>query len=131
MCSEILSCDRILLSGPMGVGKSTFARALLSCLKVEPTPQGSPTFSIVNEYDSPRGSIIHMDLYRITSPEEIEERGLPFYFWEKKAIILTEWLELFPELRTEILKQYSFGKWLIELSFISAPLVRDLKISRI
>ena len=84
--------DCILLNGPIGAGKSHFARALI---KTRLAAQGrdedvpSPTFTLVQTYDDSLVEIWHADLYRLTGPADIDELGL----WEAfdSAICLIEW----------------------------------------
>ncbi len=119
----------MLLRGPMGVGKSTFARALLIALKIEQPPEGSPSFAIVHEYHSPGGGVAHMDLFRLQSEQEVEEAGLSSYLWERSLIVITEWSNSWPEFEAEVLKSTSsstgeFRAWCVDLAFHSplAPL---------
>lgn len=81
--------DTLLLEGPIGAGKSAFARALIRARlgRMEDVP--SPTFTLVQTYDDPSGDIWHCDLYRLTHPDEAFELGLSEAF--EKAICLIEW----------------------------------------
>lgn len=96
------------LSGPMGAGKSVFARAFIRHLMNEPNLEvPSPTFTLVQTYDAPNQQIWHFDLYRLEDPDEIYEIG-----WEEAIdntsnnILLIEWPEklgvLAPSCYTEI-----------------------------
>ncbi len=95
----------ICLSGPLGAGKSVFARALIRALCGDDTLEvPSPTYTLLQTYDSSYGPIWHFDLYRIEDPEEIYEIG-----WEEAlsgGIVLIEWPErlgtLLPEKRVDI-----------------------------
>ncbi len=88
--------DVLALSGELGVGKTTFARSFINAL---PRPTGdyleeevpSPTFTLVQIYDRRPAAVWHVDLYRLTTPEEAVELGLEEAF--ASAITLIEWPE--------------------------------------
>ena len=79
-----------LLSGELGSGKTTFVQALCRDLGVTESIS-SPTFSLINAYQSPGyGTIYHMDLYRIEKPGDLVQLGLEEYL-ESGLICLIEW----------------------------------------
>lgn len=77
--------------GEMGAGKTTFITELLKQLGIEEI-EGSPTYSIINEYETNRVKIYHLDCYRIESPNEIRNLGLDELL-EEKAYFFIEWAE--------------------------------------
>jgi len=81
--------DCVLLSGSVGAGKTHFARALIQSILPLPEDVPSPTFTLVQTYDTNRGSLWHVDLYRISTDTEIDELGLFDAF--DSAICLVEW----------------------------------------
>jgi len=81
--------DTLLLKGEIGAGKTFFARELLSEILLSPEDIPSPTFTIVQTYDTRLGEVWHTDLYRLSSPSEIVELGLLDAFAD--AICLVEW----------------------------------------
>ena len=84
--------DVVTLTGGLGAGKTTLARGILAALGLaEEAP--SPTFAIVQPYDPPevRLSVLHIDLYRLDDPSEVEELGLDEARLD--AALLVEWPE--------------------------------------
>ena len=84
--------DCLLLDGPVGAGKTHFARHLIWSLTEAQEDVPSPTFTLVQTYDTPAGEVWHGDLYRLSSAQEVEELGLAEAF--DTAICLIEWPEL-------------------------------------
>lgn len=83
--------EAICLSGPLGAGKSTLARALVRALTTPDEDVPSPTFTLVQFYEGPRLNVAHFDLYRLTSPDEAYEVGLDEALEDGAALI--EWPE--------------------------------------
>ena len=81
----------IHLHGDLGAGKTTFARALLQALGVGERVK-SPTYSLIESYPLAGNSAHHLDLYRLSDPEEVEWLGLPDLA-DPDALILIEWPE--------------------------------------
>jgi len=89
--------DRIFLFyGQMGAGKTTFINELCQALGVL-DHTSSPTFSIVNEYDSESGTIFHFDFYRLKNEVEALDMGYEEYFYSG-AYCFVEWSEKIPNL---------------------------------
>lgn len=82
--------DVVALSGGLGAGKTTLARAIIAALGYEGEVP-SPTFTIIETYDAPplRLAIVHADFYRLEDPSEVEEIGLDDY--REGAALLAEW----------------------------------------
>jgi tRNA threonylcarbamoyl adenosine modification protein YjeE len=82
--------DFITLSGDLGAGKSTFARAFIRYLAGDDTLEvPSPSFTLMQTYDLPRGPVVHADLYRLSGPDELIELG--FDDIVGSALVLLEW----------------------------------------
>ena len=84
--------DVIALSGGLGAGKTTLARAIIAALgHMGEVP--SPSFAIIQTYDPPqlRLPVVHADFYRLNEPEEVEQLGLDDY--RHGAALIAEWPE--------------------------------------
>lgn len=117
--------DVILLLGDLGTGKTSFARAFIAARAGRATDVPSPTFTLVQTYDLPSGTIWHFDLYRLERPDDVRELGIDEAFAD--GISLVEWPdrlgETLPADRLEIALAYGdraqerravltgFGNW--------------------
>ena len=126
--ANLSKTDCIFLSGELGSGKTTFTRSLINQLqeknKVKKTEVLSPTFNLLYEYEIKSLKIMHYDLYRLESPNEIEQLGI--FENSENVITVIEWPEKIKktvENRLEITIFYEnksenrkinfqgFGKW--------------------
>ena len=82
--------DWLLLSGDLGAGKTELARCIIRQIFGVHTDVPSPTFTLIQHYESPEIKLLHADLYRLESSEEIAELGLQD---ETDSIVLVEWPE--------------------------------------
>ena len=94
---EKIKTNIVLISGEMGVGKTTLIKEVLLSMKVIENVS-SPTFSIINEYITGQNKIVyHMDLYRIKNISEIEGIGL-FEYLESGNLCIIEWGDMIEKL---------------------------------
>ena len=84
-------CRVVFLRGELGSGKSTFARGVLRALGVQ-GPIKSPSYTLLETYELPTITAVHLDLYRLLDPEELEHLGLPDYH-RPGFLWLVEWPE--------------------------------------
>ncbi len=88
--------DIVLLHGDLGVGKTVFTKGFAEGLGIQ-EPISSPTFTIVQIYETGRLPLYHFDVYRIGDVEEMEEIGYEDYFYGN-GVCLIEWAELISEI---------------------------------
>ncbi len=101
----------LLLSGPLGAGKTTFTQALATALGVA-APVTSPTYTLAHEYPSPNGTLVHLDAYRLGGGEPLAGDMLDDYL-ERARLVVVEWGE-------RLLTAYPEAWWL-EFGFADTP----------
>lgn len=98
LAAELPAKAVVLLIGNLGAGKTTLAKGIVKGLgAAQPDEVSSPTFTLIHEY-SP--AVYHIDLYRLDRPDQVATLGLDDIF-DRKAVVLIEWGEKFPELMPE------------------------------
>lgn len=88
--------DVVALAGDLGAGKTTFTQGLMAGLAYTDEVT-SPTFSLLQEYETPQFTVYHFDFYRLESESEIDALGWDDYR-ERGGLIIVEWANLFPQL---------------------------------
>jgi len=82
--------DCLALHGDLGAGKTQFVRGLVRAYGGEPRAVSSPTFVLLNLYPTPRGTIFHLDAYRITGPADLEAIGFEELL-QQNGLVVVEW----------------------------------------
>jgi tRNA threonylcarbamoyladenosine biosynthesis protein TsaE len=90
IAARLRSGDVVAITGGLGAGKTTLARSIIAALGHEGEVP-SPTFTILETYDTLDPPLVHADFYRLESPEEVEEIGLDDY--RAGAALIAEWPE--------------------------------------
>jgi tRNA threonylcarbamoyladenosine biosynthesis protein TsaE len=85
------ACRLVTLAGELGAGKATFARGALRALGAT-GPIKSPSYTLLELYELPGIVVVHLDLYRLTDPDELENLGLSDYH-QPGHLWLIEWPE--------------------------------------
>lgn len=84
--------DIVALFGEMGAGKTHLVKGMVTVWGINPDSVGSPTFTIVNEYNGANFPVFHFDAYRISHPDAFIEMGFEDYFFGD-GLCVVEWPE--------------------------------------
>jgi len=97
LASRLPAGSLVLLSGPLGAGKTAFVRGMAEALGIDPRQVHSPSFALLSEYAPSAGglSLVHVDLYRLDSEAEVEDLGLAEYL-SGGRVMAVEWGERMP-----------------------------------
>ena len=114
--------DIIVLSGELGSGKTKFVQGILENFGMA-NEISSPTFTIVNEYNSPTINIYHFDVYRLEDSDEFYAIGGDEYF--SKGICIIEWGEMIEDVLPKPYTKITFSKNNDDVNY------RELKIEKI
>ena len=114
--------DVIVLSGELGSGKTKFVQGILENFGMA-NEISSPTFTIVNEYNSPTINIYHFDVYRLEDSDEFYAIGGDEYF--SKGICIIEWGEMIEDVLPKPYTKITFSKNNDDVNY------RELKIEKI
>lgn len=107
LASKLHTGDIIVLSGELGSGKTKFTQGILKFFNLE-NEISSPTFTIVNEYNSDNQNIYHFDVYRLADSDEFYAIGGDEYF--EKGICIIEWGEIIKDILPDNYIQIYFSK---------------------
>ena len=94
MGAHLLGGEIILLDGPLGAGKTIFAKGIASALEIDTDEVTSPSFTLVNIYDGGRLKLYHLDLYRLDEgPTAAHAVDLDELLTDESAVFIIEWAE--------------------------------------
>ena len=93
--AQLTKPTTVLLVGGLGSGKTVLARGIFQGLGVDPSLVRSPSFSLVNEYPSPRGPVFHIDLYRLETAADFQSIPLEDILAEP-TVSVVEWADRLP-----------------------------------
>jgi tRNA threonylcarbamoyladenosine biosynthesis protein TsaE len=113
--------EAVCLSGPLGAGKSTLARALVRALTTAHEDVPSPTFTLVQFYEGARLKVAHFDLYRLSNSDEAYEIGLDEAL-EDGAVVI-EWPE-------RLAGRLPPSRLAVEIGFVEGGAGRIARLSR-
>lgn len=90
LAGTLVRGDCLALHGELGTGKTQFVRGLVRACGGEARSVNSPTYVLLNLYPTPRGSIFHLDAYRITGPADMEAIGFDELL-RQNGLVVVEW----------------------------------------
>lgn len=119
LADRLLPDGVLLLSGDLGSGKTVLAQGVAAGLGIDPAEVQSPTYTLIREHAGPRGRLVHVDLYRLSAPEEILALGIEEAL-AGPGVKVVEWAERLPfplpgALRLTLARRAAGGREIKEL----------------
>jgi tRNA threonylcarbamoyladenosine biosynthesis protein TsaE len=94
LAATLAAGDVVLLFGDLGAGKTAFVRGMAEGLGAARDDVSSPTFTLIQEYRGGRLPLVHVDLYRLNDPREVDDLGLDEIAAD--AVMAIEWADRLP-----------------------------------
>lgn len=107
VAAQLRPGDRVLLSGDMGSGKTTFV-ALVAKFLHSRALVTSPTFTLIQRYEADL-PLVHMDLYRLESEQALLNLDIEAYLYDARTVVFIEWPERLGRLRPEVYLKIEFS----------------------
>ena len=106
LAAEACAGDAFGLVGDLGAGKTEFVRGFVAALSRDASVR-SPTFTLINTYQTPSFPIHHFDFYRLTDPDELREVGF-YEYVGGDGVCLIEWADMFSEVLPQNVRMIRF-----------------------
>ncbi len=120
LAKSLLPGDVVILIGELGSGKTTFAKGICEFFGISENEVSSPSFSLLNIYESEKAKVYHFDFYRIDNLDYVDTESFLEFLYDEKAIKIVEWnkLDLDSALKTVVVRMRHLSENAREIEII-------------